>query len=100
MKNSLALLTWCTLLLSCWASAAERINWKHWELDAFETTEAQNKIILVNVGMEGGKLSVTRSIANAYSAIADHNVHCLLHRAGKCLVWHAETGNREEPYRP
>jgi uncharacterized protein YyaL (SSP411 family) len=53
MKHTLALLAWCTLFLVCGANAEERINWKHWELDAFEAAKAQNKIILVNVGMEG-----------------------------------------------
>ena len=53
MKHTLALLAWCTLFLACGANAEERINWKHWELDAFEAAKAQNKIILVNVGMEG-----------------------------------------------
>jgi len=48
--------TWLTcsaLLFVSGAAAAESINWHHWELDAFEAARAQNKIILVNVGMEG-----------------------------------------------
>lgn len=40
-------------VLVCDVGAAEEIDWKHWELAAFETARSQNKIILVNVGMEG-----------------------------------------------
>ena len=32
---------------------AATIDWHHWEIDAFESAKAQNKIILVSVGMEG-----------------------------------------------
>ena len=32
---------------------AADIDWQHWEIDAFETAKAENKIILVSVGMEG-----------------------------------------------
>lgn len=53
MKNTSAWLAWFTLLFVSGAYAGESINWNHWELDAFETAKAQNKIILVNVGMEG-----------------------------------------------
>ena len=48
--------TWLTcaaLLFATSCGAAEGINWQHWELDAFETAKSENKIILVNVGMEG-----------------------------------------------
>ncbi len=53
MKTASIRVGWFALLLSSSLSAAEGIDWKHWELDAFETAEAQNKMILVNVGMEG-----------------------------------------------
>ena len=33
--------------------AAEGIDWNHWEIGAFATAKAQNKMILINVGMEG-----------------------------------------------
>jgi uncharacterized protein YyaL (SSP411 family) len=48
--------TWLTcaaLLFATGCGAAESINWHHWELDAFEKAKSENKIILVNVGMEG-----------------------------------------------
>ena len=48
--------TWLTcaaLLFATACGAAEGINWHHWELDAFETAKLENKMILVNVGMEG-----------------------------------------------
>lgn len=35
------------------AAGAAEIDWRHWEIDAFETAKAENKIILVSVGMEG-----------------------------------------------
>ncbi len=54
MKITSAWLTCFALLfVSGGAAAAESINWHHWELGAFEAAKAQNKIILVNVGMEG-----------------------------------------------
>ena len=45
--------TWIALLFLSTSIAAERIDWNHWELGAFETAKQQSKIILVNVGMEG-----------------------------------------------
>lgn len=53
MKTASTWLTCLALLFVSAAGAAESINWHHWELDAFEAAKAQNKIILVNVGMEG-----------------------------------------------
>ena len=53
MKYAPAWLAWFTLLLVSGALAADSIDWNHWELGAFEAAKAQNKIILVNVGMEG-----------------------------------------------
>jgi len=35
------------------AFAADGIDWHHWEIAAFERAKAENKIILVSVGMEG-----------------------------------------------
>ena len=42
-----------TILLLRGATAADTIDWHHWELEAFEAARVQDKIILVNVGMEG-----------------------------------------------
>ena len=47
---------WRAALLSALAPAvlaAEGINWRHWELAAFEQAKAENKVILLSVGMEG-----------------------------------------------
>ncbi len=44
---------WLVLLLSGAAHGAGDIDWKHWELEAFEAASAQDKVILVSVGMEG-----------------------------------------------
>ncbi len=46
---------WQAALLGCLASAASaaEIAWQHWELAAFERAKAQNKVILLSVGMEG-----------------------------------------------
>lgn len=33
--------------------ATESIDWHHWEIEAFERAKAEDKIILVSVGMEG-----------------------------------------------
>ena len=53
MKSATMRLILLTFMMARGASAADTINWNHWELGAFETAKAQNKIILVNVGMEG-----------------------------------------------
>jgi len=53
MRTTAAWLTWSMLLLVATCGAAETIAWNHWQLDAFAAAKAQNKIILVNVGMEG-----------------------------------------------
>jgi hypothetical protein len=53
VKTTSIWLTGFALLLVSTSVAAQSIDWHHWELDAFEAAEAQNKIILVNVGMEG-----------------------------------------------
>ncbi len=46
-------LAWLSLLLVTGASASESINWNHWELEAFDEARTKNKMVLVNVGMEG-----------------------------------------------
>ncbi len=46
---------WQAALLIALAPAAlgETINWHHWDLAAFERAQAENKVILLSVGMEG-----------------------------------------------
>ena len=47
---------WQALLLIVIAPAvlaSAGINWQHWEIEAFERAKAENKIILLSVGMEG-----------------------------------------------
>lgn len=47
---------WQAALMAAWATAAQgadQIDWQHWELAAFEQAKAQDKVILVSVGMEG-----------------------------------------------
>ncbi len=53
MKSVLRNLVWLILLTAPCAYASDTIDWKHWEIDAFEAAKASNKIILVSVGMEG-----------------------------------------------
>ena len=53
VKSTSTWLTWFALLLVSTSVTAQTIDWNHWELDAFEAAKAQDKIILVNVGMEG-----------------------------------------------
>ncbi len=53
MKFLLLVVSWFALLPSFAASAADVIDWQHWELQAFAEAKATNKIILVSVGMEG-----------------------------------------------
>ena len=45
--------TWFALFLVSGTAAGAGIDWHHWDIGAFETARTQNKIILVNVGMEG-----------------------------------------------
>ncbi len=44
---------WLALVLVSATYAAETIDWKHWEVDAFAAAKSQDKVILVSVGMEG-----------------------------------------------
>lgn len=53
MKNAPTRSLLILLLLLSGTAAAADIDWKHWDLDAFEAAKASNKIILVSVGMEG-----------------------------------------------
>lgn len=52
-KLSLALRALALGLTAPVAMAAESIDWRHWEVGAFEQAKEDNKIILVSVGMEG-----------------------------------------------
>lgn len=53
MKSIMKSVVFLVLMLSGAVCAAQDIDWKHWELEAFEAARAQDKIILVSVGMEG-----------------------------------------------
>ncbi len=53
MKSIMKSVVFLVLMLSGAVYAAQDIDWKHWELEAFEAARAQDKIILVSVGMEG-----------------------------------------------
>ncbi|TDJ36377.1 MAG: DUF255 domain-containing protein, partial [Gammaproteobacteria bacterium] len=53
MKSVIKNAVWLMLTLSGAACAAEDIEWQHWELAAFEAARAQDKVILLSVGMEG-----------------------------------------------
>ncbi|RLA22781.1 MAG: hypothetical protein DRQ63_12345 [Gammaproteobacteria bacterium] len=53
MKSVFKSLVWLLIVVAPALNAAETINWKHWELDAFAAAKEENKVILVSVGMEG-----------------------------------------------
>ncbi len=53
MKITATWLIYLTLFLMSAGHAAEGIDWNLWNMDAFATAKAKNKMILVNVGMEG-----------------------------------------------
>jgi len=53
MKITAARLICLMFFLMPAGHAAESIDWHHWNMDAFAEAKAQNKMILVNVGMEG-----------------------------------------------
>ena len=57
---------WPGLLLLSATSAAETIDWHDWELEAFEAAKTQDKIIIVDVGMEGCA-ACARMDAHTYS---------------------------------
>ncbi len=51
MKRSIW--TAVAILVAAQTLAADDIAWRHWELSAFDSAKANNKIILLSVGMEG-----------------------------------------------
>ncbi len=53
MKLVVKCSAWFILALSGGAFGATDIDWHHWELAAFEAAKAQDKVILLSVGMEG-----------------------------------------------
>ena len=53
MKSVYMSLLWLIIVATSVTQAAEIIDWKHWEIDAFAAAKAENKVILVSVGMEG-----------------------------------------------
>ena len=72
MKAVIKRLIWFVLILSGAASGAEDIAWKHWELEAFDAARAQDKVILVSVGMEGcAACARMESITYTDSAVID-----------------------------
>jgi uncharacterized protein YyaL (SSP411 family) len=72
MKVLLPTVLWASLALSSIANAAEEIDWRHWELDAFSEAKADNKIILVSVGMEGcAACARMESITYTHSGVID-----------------------------
>lgn len=79
MRTTSNWLSMLALLLAFGTSAAESIEWNHWELDAFETAKTQNKMILVNVGMEGcaacGRMeALTYANSDVIDLISEHFV--------------------------
>ena len=77
MKKSANWTISLVLLSGSVALATESIDWNHWELDAFDAAEAQDKIILVNVGMEGCAAcarmeSLTYSDSDVIGLVNDH----------------------------
>jgi hypothetical protein len=53
MRTNTVRFAWFALLLASGTAAGAGIDWHHWEMSAFETAKSKNRIILVNVGMEG-----------------------------------------------
>jgi len=53
MKLVVKCSAWFILALPGGAIGATDIDWNHWELAAFEAAKAQDKVILLSVGMEG-----------------------------------------------
>ena len=72
MQAAIKRLIGLVLILSGAASGAEDIAWKHWELEAFDAARAQDKVILVSVGMEGcAACARMESITYTDSAVID-----------------------------
>ena len=53
MKLLVKCSAWFILALPGGEIGAADIDWRHWELAAFEAAKAQDKVILLSVGMEG-----------------------------------------------
>lgn len=53
MRISIAALAIASSAVSMQAIAATAIDWRHWEMEAFEQARAQDRMIVVSVGMEG-----------------------------------------------
>ena len=53
MKLLVKCSAWFILALPGGVIGAADIDWRHWELAAFEAAKAQDKVILLSVGMEG-----------------------------------------------
>ncbi len=77
MKSLLLTLCWLALLPSLVASAADNIDWHHWELEAFAQAREHDKIILVSVGMEGcaacARMEALTYTDNAVIELIDEN---------------------------
>jgi uncharacterized protein YyaL (SSP411 family) len=72
MRLLLSTLIWITLVFSPATSAAEAIDWQHWELEAFSEAKESDKIILVSVGMEGcAACARMESITYTHSGVID-----------------------------
>ncbi len=49
MKSLSLTVCWLALLPSLAASAADNIDWHHWELEAFAEAKEHNKIIIAHI---------------------------------------------------
>ena len=79
MTKSPAWLPLIALLAVSTANAADSIDWQLWNRDAFDTAKANNKMIMVNVGMEGCEAcarmdAVTYSNGDVIDLINEHFV--------------------------
>ena len=77
MKLVVKSAVWLVLVMSGAARGADSIDWKHWELEAFEAAKAQDKVILVSVGMEGCAAcarmeSITYTDPDVIDAVNEH----------------------------
>ena len=69
MKLLVKCSAWFILALPGGVIGAVDIDWRHWELAAFEAAKAQDKVILLSVGMEG-----CAACRAALSALADEQL--------------------------
>ena len=79
MKALLASVVWISVVCSPGISAADNIDWRHWELSAFTEAKKQDKIILVSVGMEGCAAcarmeSITYTDSGVIDLVSEHFV--------------------------